>query len=167
AYALGSPGGSNIIPYVAKTIIALIDWDMDIQQAINLPHLTNRFGTYDLEENTEAVGMAEDLKRSEERRVGKEGRARWTQYQAEDGIRDFHVTGVQTCALPICLCPRVTRWQQHHSLRRENYHRPDRLGYGYPTSHQPAAPHQSLWHLRPRGEYRGRGHGRGPEGFGL
>src|SRR5690606_40328175 len=23
---------------------------------------------------------------------------------AEDGIRDFHVTGVQTCALPILLC---------------------------------------------------------------
>src|SRR5690606_39988045 len=22
---------------------------------------------------------------------------------AEDGIRDFHVTGVQTCALPICV----------------------------------------------------------------
>src|SRR5690606_39526399 len=22
--------------------------------------------------------------------------------QAEDGIRDFHVTGVKTCALPIC-----------------------------------------------------------------
>src|SRR5690606_39624246 len=22
--------------------------------------------------------------------------------RAEDGIRDFHVTGVQTCALPIC-----------------------------------------------------------------
>src|SRR5207302_7631022 len=26
-------------------------------------------------------------------------------FQAEDGIRDFHVTGVQTCALPICGCP--------------------------------------------------------------
>src|SRR5690606_40724056 len=25
-------------------------------------------------------------------------------FQAEDGIRDFHVTGVQTSALPICLC---------------------------------------------------------------
>src|SRR5690606_39745444 len=25
-------------------------------------------------------------------------------FQAEDGIRDFHVTGVQTCALPICFC---------------------------------------------------------------
>src|SRR5690606_39806765 len=26
-------------------------------------------------------------------------------FQAEDGIRDFHVTGVQTCALPICCVP--------------------------------------------------------------
>src|SRR5690606_39829849 len=26
-------------------------------------------------------------------------------FQAEDGIRDFHVTGVQTCALPICPPP--------------------------------------------------------------
>src|SRR5690606_40670333 len=26
-------------------------------------------------------------------------------FQAEDGIRDFHVTGVQTCALPIWLRP--------------------------------------------------------------
>src|SRR3990167_781788 len=25
-------------------------------------------------------------------------------FQAEDGIRDLTVTGVQTCALPICLC---------------------------------------------------------------
>src|SRR5690625_5865167 len=25
-------------------------------------------------------------------------------FQAEDGIRDGHVTGVQTCALPICTC---------------------------------------------------------------
>src|SRR5690606_40874597 len=26
-------------------------------------------------------------------------------FQAEDGIRDFHVTGVQTCALPIFIVP--------------------------------------------------------------
>src|SRR5690606_40022110 len=26
-------------------------------------------------------------------------------FQAEDGIRDFHVTGVQTCALPIFAVP--------------------------------------------------------------
>src|SRR5690606_22982598 len=43
----------------------------------------------------------EDHIRSEERRVGKERGARRSQRQAEDGIRDFHVTGVQTCALPI------------------------------------------------------------------
>src|SRR5690606_11073631 len=31
-------------------------------------------------------------------------------FQAEDGIRDFHVTGVQTCALPIlAVVPSVTR----------------------------------------------------------
>src|SRR5256885_7100445 len=28
-------------------------------------------------------------------------------FQAEDGIRDYKVTGVQTCALPICSRPRA------------------------------------------------------------
>src|SRR5699024_7457551 len=37
--------------------------------------------------------------RSEERRVGK---ARCTPTRTEHGIRDRNVTGVQTCALPIC-----------------------------------------------------------------
>src|SRR5207302_5035528 len=31
-------------------------------------------------------------------------------FQAEDGIRDFHVTGVQTCALPIFELARVLRY---------------------------------------------------------
>src|SRR6266511_2705122 len=30
-------------------------------------------------------------------------------FQAEDGIRDFHVTGVQTCALPISIERRLRR----------------------------------------------------------
>src|SRR5690606_40573361 len=30
-------------------------------------------------------------------------------FQAEDGIRDFHVTGVQTCALPISQDPNPPR----------------------------------------------------------
>src|SRR5690606_40456859 len=29
-------------------------------------------------------------------------------FQAEDGIRDFHVTGVQTCALPISDCMTIS-----------------------------------------------------------
>src|SRR5690625_7557806 len=31
-------------------------------------------------------------------------------FQAEDGIRDGHVTGVQTCALPISAVPLLTRY---------------------------------------------------------
>ncbi|MEQ8658038.1 MAG: gamma-glutamyltransferase [Hyphomicrobiales bacterium] len=52
---IGSPGGSRIIGYVAQAIIAHVDWGMDVQQAIDMPHLINRFGTYDLEEGTRAV----------------------------------------------------------------------------------------------------------------
>src|SRR5690348_10926223 len=40
--------------------------------------------------------------RSEERRVGKGCRFQCGWVQAEDGIRDGRMTGVQTCALPIC-----------------------------------------------------------------
>src|SRR5690606_41096635 len=41
---------------------------------------------------------------------------------AEDVIRDFHVTGVQTCALPISLAARATGggetlYQMHYLLR--------------------------------------------------
>lgn len=58
--ALGSPGGSRIIGYVAKTIIAWADWGLDVQAAVSLPHAVNRFGTYDLEEGTRppALGPA-------------------------------------------------------------------------------------------------------------
>jgi gamma-glutamyltranspeptidase/glutathione hydrolase len=57
---LGSPGGSRIIPYVAKTIVAMLDWGLDPQAALDLPHLVNRFGTYDLEES--ASHLAPDLR---------------------------------------------------------------------------------------------------------
>jgi len=59
--ALGSPGGSNIIPYVATTIIAVLDWKMNAQAAVSLPHLVNRFGPYDVEAGTSAEAMADDL----------------------------------------------------------------------------------------------------------
>ncbi|MEM9969916.1 MAG: gamma-glutamyltransferase [Pseudomonadota bacterium] len=54
---IGSPGGSRIIGYVAKAIIAHVDWGMDVQQAVSMPHLVNRFGTYDLEEGTDATEL--------------------------------------------------------------------------------------------------------------
>lgn len=49
---IGSPGGSRIIGYVAQAIIAHVDWGMDVQQAVAMPHLVNRFGTFDIEAET-------------------------------------------------------------------------------------------------------------------
>ena len=59
--AVGSPGGSRIIGYVADAIIAHLDWGMDVQQAVSAPHAVNRFGTFDLEENTDSADMADGL----------------------------------------------------------------------------------------------------------
>src|SRR5256885_8221300 len=39
-------------------------------------------------------------------------------FQAEDGIRDYKVTGVQTCALPICGVHRVQRVPQTETQGR-------------------------------------------------
>src|SRR5690606_40667603 len=45
---------------------------------------------------------------------------------AEDGIRDFHVTGVQTCALPIC--PWAS-WDRGFSTARRARKRPAKKGF--------------------------------------
>ncbi|MBL4767179.1 MAG: gamma-glutamyltransferase [Rhodobacteraceae bacterium] len=58
----GSPGGSRIIGYVATSIIAWLDWGMDVQQAVSMPHAVNRFGTYDLEQETIAAELQSALK---------------------------------------------------------------------------------------------------------
>ncbi len=58
---IGSPGGSRIIGYVAQAIIAHLDWGMDVQQAVSMPHLVNRFGAYDIEQNTRATQMQQAL----------------------------------------------------------------------------------------------------------
>ncbi|MEJ8307837.1 gamma-glutamyltransferase [Agrobacterium larrymoorei] len=60
--AIGSPGGSQIIGYVAQALIAYIDWGMPVEQIVAQPHLINRFGTYDIEAGTKAEEMAEPLK---------------------------------------------------------------------------------------------------------
>lgn len=60
--AIGSPGGSQIIGYVAQALIAHIDWGMDVGEIVAMPHLINRFGLYDLEAGTAAEKLAEPLK---------------------------------------------------------------------------------------------------------
>ena len=55
---VGSPGGSRIINYVAKTIVAVVDWGMPVDAALSLGHFVNRNGDTDLEEGTDTAAMA-------------------------------------------------------------------------------------------------------------
>jgi gamma-glutamyltranspeptidase/glutathione hydrolase len=50
--ALGSPGGPWIINFVAKTLVAALDWRLDAQAAIDVPNFGNRNGPTVLEEGT-------------------------------------------------------------------------------------------------------------------
>lgn len=49
---IGSPGGSRIIGFVAKALIAHLDWGLDVQQAISLGNVNNRNGITELEKGT-------------------------------------------------------------------------------------------------------------------
>ena len=63
AYILGSPGGSNIIGYTINSIVSLIDWKMNAQEAASAPHAINKFGTFSLELNTPLSKLAPLLKK--------------------------------------------------------------------------------------------------------
>ncbi len=47
--ALGSPGGSRIILYVVKALVALIDWKLDAQAAVSLMNFGSRGGPFEIE----------------------------------------------------------------------------------------------------------------------
>ncbi|MFT6123866.1 MAG: gamma-glutamyltranspeptidase/glutathione hydrolase [Oleiphilaceae bacterium] len=59
--AIGSPGGSRIINYVTNSLIAILDWNMPIQTALDMPHIVNRFGTMDVEKNSKASALVTDF----------------------------------------------------------------------------------------------------------
>jgi gamma-glutamyltranspeptidase/glutathione hydrolase len=58
---LGSPGGSSIIPFVVKTLIASLDWGLDPQAAADLPNFANRNGATELEKGTPLEALAPPL----------------------------------------------------------------------------------------------------------
>ncbi len=58
---IGSPGGSAIINYVAKTVIGVLDWKLDIQQAIDLPNFGSRNGPTELEQGTALENISATL----------------------------------------------------------------------------------------------------------
>src|SRR6266852_1913149 len=60
---IGSPGGHSIINYVALTIVNVLDWGMDIQQAIASPRTGSRNGPTEIEQGTKAERLAPALER--------------------------------------------------------------------------------------------------------
>ncbi|RUO25781.1 gamma-glutamyltransferase [Aliidiomarina minuta] len=61
-HVLGSPGGPRIINYVTQTVMALIDWELDIQSAINLPKVTNLNGQTAIEEDVAPEFWADEFR---------------------------------------------------------------------------------------------------------
>jgi gamma-glutamyltranspeptidase / glutathione hydrolase len=59
--ALGSPGGPAIIPYVAGTLVAMIDGKLDPGKAASLPHHIEMNGPLLLERDTQLAGLAPAL----------------------------------------------------------------------------------------------------------
>lgn len=54
----GSPGGARIIGYVARSLVALLDWGMDAQAVASLPHIGPFNEFIELEDSTGAAALA-------------------------------------------------------------------------------------------------------------
>ena len=61
---IGSPGGSSIILYVAKTLMGVLDWKLDIQQAIALPNMGSRNRDTELEQDSGLESLQQALRQS-------------------------------------------------------------------------------------------------------
>jgi len=61
AMSVGSPGGSAIINYVAKALVGVLDWQLDIQQAIDLPNFGSRNGPTLIERGSRYEALAPAL----------------------------------------------------------------------------------------------------------
>lgn len=59
---LGSPGGSQIIEYVSKSLVAMLDWKLDPQAAIGLPNFGSRNGATELETGLFSPALKQALK---------------------------------------------------------------------------------------------------------
>ena len=60
--AAGSPGGSLIINYVAQALVGLLDWKLNPQQAVSLPHYGSRNGVTELEKDRGLEPLVDPLK---------------------------------------------------------------------------------------------------------
>lgn len=59
--ALGSPGGSRIISYVAQTLLLMLHTDLPLQEILHQGHVSNRNGITELEQDTAAEQLLFEL----------------------------------------------------------------------------------------------------------
>ena len=59
---VGSTGGSAIINHVVKTLVGVLDWNLDPQAAISLPNFGSRNGPTELEAGTAIVALEPKLR---------------------------------------------------------------------------------------------------------
>jgi gamma-glutamyltranspeptidase/glutathione hydrolase len=58
---VGSPGGQMIINYVARTLVAILDWGMPAQAALALPNFGSRNGPTEIEHGAAGDALAKPL----------------------------------------------------------------------------------------------------------
>jgi gamma-glutamyltranspeptidase/glutathione hydrolase len=80
---IGSPGGSDIIGYVARATIAILDWNVPVQDALGLGNATGRFAEVTAEPERWPAGVGAELARRGWRLVPVDGHS---------GLHAIHVT---------------------------------------------------------------------------
>ena len=58
---IGAPGGPLIINYVAKVLVGVMDWGLNVQQAISLPNFGSRNGPTELERGRVSPALVQQL----------------------------------------------------------------------------------------------------------
>ncbi|MBI2318990.1 MAG: gamma-glutamyltransferase [Betaproteobacteria bacterium] len=59
---VGSPGGNQIINFVAQALVGVIDWKLDIQEAVSLPLFGSRNRETEIEKGTRLEALAPRLR---------------------------------------------------------------------------------------------------------